>query len=459
MEGRSRLAVINLVGLSASLLERGMPRLRAFAERHGRQSFRPAFPAVTCTAQASMLTGLDPGRHGIVGNGWYDREDAEVRFWKQSNHLVRGPKVWELLRERTSGFTCAKLFWWYNMYSSADFAITPRPLYPSDGRKVFDIHTQPMGLREEIKAALGDFPFPAFWGPAAGIGSSQWIADSARWVEERHQPDLNLVYLPHLDYCLQREGPEGPTVDAELAAIDEVAGRLIQFLEAAGVGVMVVSEYGISPVRRAIALNRVFRKEGWIQVKDELGRETLDAGGCRAFAVADHQVAHVYVNDRGLIPAVRARLEAVDGIDAVLGGSELWGAGVGGDRGGDLVAVADSDSWFSYAYWEDDDRAPDFARTIDIHRKPGYDPVELFVDPALRFPRLKVAAHLMRKKLGLRGLLEVIPLDDTLVRGSHGRDQVDPGEQPVVLGSPVEVASAADIQRAILAHWDEGLAP
>ncbi len=437
-----RVAVINVVGLSPSLLGKHTPRLTAFAEKCGMQAFRPAFPAVTCTAQASMLTGTCPREHGIVANGWYDRESAEVRFWKQSNHLVCGEKVWEYLRGRHAGFTCAKLFWWYNMYSSADIAMTPRPLYPADGRKVFDIHTQPMGLRDEVKAALGEFPFPSFWGPGAGIACSEWIAAAARWTEEREKPSLNLVYLPHLDYCLQKYGPDAPEIAPELEAIDRVAGELIAFLEGCGVKVLVVSEYGISKVGRPIHLNRLFRRKGWIQIKDELGRETLDAGGSKVFAVADHQVAHVYAAG-GATPELKEFLEALDGVAEVR-------ESIDGGRSGDFVLVAEPDAWFTYYFWEDDAKAPDYARCVDIHRKPGYDPAELFIDPKIGHPKWEVGKFLLKKKLGLRGLLEVVPLDATLVKGSHGRDAVDEGERPLILGSPVPVDRAEEVFGAIV---------
>lgn len=433
-----RLAVLNVVGLTKSVLEE-MPRLKAWSEAREVKSFRPAFPAVTCTAQSSYLTGKKVGEHGIVGNGWYDREDAEVKFWKQSNHLVKGAKVWEV-----TGARCAKMFWWYNMYSSADFAATPRPLYPSDGRKFFDIHTQPMGMREEIKADLGDFPFPAFWGPKAGIPSSQWIAGSARWIEEKEQPELNLVYLPHLDYGLQKFGPDASEMGEEYAAIDEVTCDLIDFLEGRGVEVLVLSEYGISKVSKPVHLNRIFRQKGWIQVKDELGLETLDCGGCRAFAVADHQVAHVYVNDPSIEKEVREVVLATDGVEEIREGRDLWGEGTGAERGGDFVAVSDEDAWFTYYFWDDDAKAPDYARCIDIHRKPGYDPVELFLDPEIKFPLLKIAGFLAKKKLGLRGLMDVIPLDASLVKGSHGRDQVPESEQPVVIGENAATVSSAE---------------
>lgn len=433
-----RIAVLNVVGLTRAVLAE-MPRLRKWSEGRELSSFKPAFPAVTCTAQSSYLTGKSVGEHGIVGNGWYDREAAEVKFWKQSNHLVKGEKVWE-----AAGVKCAKMFWWYNMYSSADFAATPRPLYPADGRKFFDIHTQPMGMREEIKRDLGPFPFPAFWGPKAGIGSSEWIAKSARWIEEKESPTLNLVYLPHLDYGLQKFGPGAPEMAAEYEAIDAVACDFIEYLEGRGVEVLVLSEYGISKVSKPIHLNRIFREKGWIQVKDELGLETLDCGGCQAFAVADHQAAHVYVNDPSIAAEVREVVLATDGVEEIREGKDLWDEGVGRERGGDFVAVSEEDAWFTYYFWEDDAKAPDYARCIDIHRKPGYDPVELFLDPEIKFPLVKIAGFLARKKLGMRGLMDVIPLDATLVKGSHGRDTVPEDEQPVAIGTGAGQVTSAE---------------
>ena len=433
-----RVAVLNVVGLTQSVL-REMPRLKAWSESREVQSFKPAFPAVTCTAQSSYLTGKSVGEHGIVGNGWYDREAAEVKFWKQSNLLVKGEKLWENL-----GIKCAKMFWWYNMYSSAEFAATPRPLYPADGRKAFDIHTQPMAMREEIKADLGNFPFPSFWGPNAGIPSSKWIAESAKWIEKKEKPDLNLVYLPHLDYGLQKFGPGAPEMAAEYEAIDQVTCDLIEELEAAGVEVLVLSEYGISKVSKAIHLNRVFREKGWIQVKDELGLETLDCGGCQAFAVADHQVAHIYVNDSVIEKEVRRVVLATDGVEEIREGSDLWPEGIGRERGGDFVAVSEADAWFTYYFWDDDAKAPDYARCIDIHRKPGYDPVELFLDPEIKFPVAKIGGFLLKKKLGLRGLMDVISLDANLVKGSHGRDQVPEDEQPVVIGDRASQVGEAE---------------
>lgn len=436
-----RVAVINVVGLTSRLLGPNTPNLSRFRARSALATVRPIFPAVTCTAQSTYLTGRPPGEHGVVGNGWYDRTLAEVQFWKQSNHIVRGPKLWETLRESVPDFTCAKLFWWYNMYSSADFSITPRPMYPADGRKIFDIYTRPAGIRWDIKKDLGEFPFPFFWGPAAGIRSSEWIASSARWIEERHRPSLNLIYLPHLDYDFQRFGPADARCEAALREIDRVVGELIDFFEGRGVEVVILSEYGITEVDQPIHLNRIFRERGWIAIREELGRELLDCGASRAFAVADHQVAHVYLNDVSLESEVRQVLEQTPGVETVLDrdGKAAWG--LAHERAGDLVAIADARSWFTYYYWDDDARAPDFARCVDIHRKPGYDPVELFIDPAIRFPKLRIAAFLAKKRLGFRALMEVIPLDASLVRGSHGRIPEDSRDFPVLMMAREELPS------------------
>jgi predicted AlkP superfamily pyrophosphatase or phosphodiesterase len=486
----NRTAVINVVGLTSSLLGEHLPRIRDFAARGAKAVVAPAFPAVTCTAQSTYLTGASPTLHGIVGNGWYNRELAEVQFWKQSNHLVSGRKLWEDLKERVAlqaspskpekQFTCAKLFWWYNMYSSADYSITPRPMYPADGRKFFDIYSSPYSIRDQIKRDLGEFPFPTFWGPAAGRsspagkpdGASRWIAESARWIENKFSPTLNLIYLPHLDYNLQRFGTyaEGgpvagkarslhPSIIPDLRAIDDIVGGLIDFFRARDVQVVLLSEYGITNVQAPVHLNRLFREQGWLTIKEELGLELLDCGASKVFAVADHQVAHIYLNDASLEPAVRDLLEKREVVETVLGKSEKAALGIDHPRAGDLIAIAPENAWFTYYYWQDDARAPDYARTVDIHRKPGYDPVELFADPALSGLALKarIAWRLAQKKLGFRMLMDVIPLDAALVKGSHGRRPADQSDWPVLITGRAELLQspqleATDVYHALLRH-------
>ena len=286
-----RLVVINAVGLCEANLGVHTPRISAYRDRTSATLVKPAFPALTCTAQSNYVTGKTPTEHGIVANGWYNREMAEVHFWKQANANVHSEKIWDVLKRQNPEFTCAKLFWWYNMYSSADVSLTPRPMYPADGRKVFDIYGYPLSIREEIKKDLGPFPFPTFWGPAAGKqtpqGSpdavSRWIAESAKWVETRYSPTLSLVYLPHLDYNLQRLGPRHPDIHLDYQRLDAIVGDLIDYFEARDVQVCVLSEYGISEVDRPLHLNRLFRAQGWVTVKDELGLELLDCGQSRVF--------------------------------------------------------------------------------------------------------------------------------------------------------------------------------
>lgn len=429
-----RTAILNVVGLTTRLIGDATPHIRDFLERHRIARIEPVVPAVTCTAQATYLTGRLPRDHGIVANGWYDRDYAEHRFWKQPEQLIHGEKLWEMLKKIDPEYTCAKLFWWYNMHSTADFAVTPRPLYPADGKKVFDIHTQPMGMRDRLKKDLGPFPFRYFWGPASGIPSSAWIAESAKWVEEKHWPSLSLVYLPHLDYNLQRVGLDAGVINQDLRDIDAIVGDLLRFYEHRGIRVVLLSEYGITDVDRPVHLNRVFRDKGWLSIKNELGLETLDLGGSRAFAIADHQIAHVYLNDVSIADEVREVLEATPGVQQVLGKMEKHYTGLNHARSGDFIAVSDARSWFTYYYWMDDKLAPDFARCVDIHRKCGYDPVELFLDPRMKHPKLKVAFKLLKKFLGFRMLMNVIPLDATLVRGSHGRVPEDAADWPVLIG-------------------------
>lgn len=407
------------------------------------------FPALTTTAQASMLTGLSPAEHGIVGNGWYFRELAEVRFWLQSNHLVQGEKVWQKIKKSRPDFNCSQLFWWYNMYADVSNAITPRPHYPADGRKIMGLYSEPAELQQTIENEIGIFPFLNFWGPTADIRSSRWIVDCAIAEFNMNRPDLQFVYLPHLDYNLQRLGPNDPQISKDIQDIDHEAGRLINFSRGQGAEILVVSEYGITEVNQSVSLNRVLRQAGMLQVRHSLSWELLDAGASRAFAVADHQVAHVYIKDHADINKVKKLLEDTPGIEQVLDADGQVACQINHARSGELIAVAAPGYWFDYYYWLDDSKAPDFARTVDIHRKPGYDPVELFVDPQIRFPRLKIASKIARKKLGMRMLMDVIPLTPELVKGSHGRLAATPEHGPLVLGSDPTLAAESYPTQAI----------
>jgi predicted AlkP superfamily pyrophosphatase or phosphodiesterase len=452
-----KTAVLDVVGLTPALIGPAMPRLSAWAARGRLARIKPAFPAVTCTAQADYLTGVYPEQHGIVGNGWYFRDDCEVRFWRQSNKLVQAPKIWDIARAADPAFTCANLFWWFNMYSTVEYAVTPRPIYRADGAKHPDVYTTPATLRDDLQSKLGTFPLFDFWGPKTSIRSSRWIADAAMHVDRQHDATLTLVYLPHLDYNFQRVGPRAPSAAQDLREIDDVCGRLIEYFESRGAQVIVLSEYGLVDVSRPIHLNRILREHGLLHVREEMGGELLDAGASAAFAVADHQVAHVYVNDPGKMAAVRAILEKTPGVEMVLDRGQQAAHRIAHDRSGEFVVVAEADAWFTYYYWLDDHRAPDFARTVDIHRKPGYDPVELVVDPAIRLPAVKVAGTLARKALGFRYLMDVIPLDASLIRGSHGRPSEWDDTCPVLItqhqdGVHADRLHSVDVAGTILRH-------
>jgi predicted AlkP superfamily pyrophosphatase or phosphodiesterase len=452
-----RTLVLNVVGLTPALLGEHTPHLKAFVAQGGMRPLATITPAVTCSVQATLLTGLLPREHGIVANGWYFRELAEVMFWRQSNQLVQGEKVWEAGKQRDPSFRCAKLFWWYNMYASADLSVTPRPMYPADGRKLPDVYTEPERLRGDLQRELGTFPLFRFWGPAADIVASEWIARAAERVEQEHAPTLSLVYLPHLDYCLQKFGPDAAEIAPHLRQIDAICGRLIEGAVRRGQRVVVLSEYGIEAVRDAVHLNRTLREAGLLRVREELGRELLDAGASQAFAVADHQIAHVYVRDPARVNEVRSLLAQVDGVEQVLDAAGKRALGLDHARAGELVALSREDRWFSYYYWLDDARAPDFARTVDIHRKPGYDPVELFLDPAIALPKLRIARKLLLRKLGQRNLLDVIPLDARLVRGSHGRVSARAERGPLFASSAPELLPAGQVEATgvkelLLAH-------
>jgi predicted AlkP superfamily pyrophosphatase or phosphodiesterase len=441
-----RTLVLDVVGLTPSMLGEHAPAIAALAKAGAQRPLVPVLPAVTCSVQSTLLTGTLPREHGAVGNGWYFRDIAEVNLWRQASSLVEGERVWDACKRRDPAFTCAQICWWYAMYASADHVVTPRPMYPADGRKLPDVWTQPAELRDVLQAHLGQFPLFNFWGPLAGIESSKWIAAAAIEVWRTRAPTLELVYLPHLDYVLQREGPGGPTVARELAAIDAVCGDLIEVARKDGARVIVVSEYGITAVTGAVHVNRVLREAGLIAVRHEVGRELLDAGASEAFAVADHQVAHVYVRRPERVGEVAALLARTPGIDRVLDAAGKREVGLDHARSGELVAIAAPDRWFTYYYWLDDARAPDFATTVDIHRKPGYDPVELFLGTSKAYVGWKLA----QRKLGLRALLDVIPLDASLVKGSHGRMPARDEDGPLIIGDelpdgPVAATAVKDI--------------
>ncbi len=438
------LLVLDVVGLTPRLLEH-MPRLAALADTGFQAGLGTVLPAVTCSVQSTFLTGEQPSGHGIVGNGWYFRDLGEVLLWRQHNGLVGGEKLWHAARKIRPDYTVANVCWWYAMGADVNWTVTPRPIYHADGRKDPDCYTDPPQLHDELTNQLGTFPLFSYWGAAAGITSSEWIAQATRQMITNHSPDLTLAYLPHLDYDLQRFGSSGPEAAAAAAELDRVLAPLLDTARARGRTVVALSEYGITDVSRPVDINRLLRAEGLLKVYTQAGMEYLDPWTSRAFAVADHQVAHVYVRDPADVPAVAKLCAGLPGVAEVLDEAGKAAHGLNHERSGELVLVSEPDAWFTYYYWLDDAAAPDFARLVDIHRKPGYDPAELFFDPAAPGAAKGRAAYaLLRKKLGMRYLMSVVGLDAgaRAVRGSHGRLPDDPRDAPVLLCSDPAQARA-----------------
>ncbi len=447
------IVLINAVGLTPRWLPHA-PFLQGLAQSGWMRPLREVLPAVTCTAQASILTGKMPQEHGVVGNGWLFRETGEVRFWQQSNRLIQAEPIYARLRREKPGFRVAKLFWWFNQGAAVDISVTPKPHYGIDGSKVFGIHGTPEGLTEQLERELGPFPFHTFWGPKAGLPCTQWIARCAAWVVAKSRPDLTLVYLPHLDYDPQRFGPQGCDMTRLVRELDHACA----VLRDTGARVWVVSEYGHVQVNRPVYLNRILREAGFLAVRRGPFGEHLDTFNCRAFAVCDHQLAHVYVADFRDLPGVREVLSIQPGVARIFADLERGEIGLDHPRSGELVVLSQPDAWFAYPFWLEDRHAPDYARTVAIHHKPGYDPCELFFDPGIRWPMLRVAAKLLRKKLGFRTVLDVIPLDARWVRGSHGLANMDPLDRPLLIGDgppPPDDLMVSDVYRWLLAACRE----
>lgn len=433
---RQPVVVVLCVGLTARLVPMA-PRIAELAHRGWQCSLIEVVPAVTCTAQATLLTGTTPDKHGVVANGWLYRDTMEVRFWQQSNRLIQSEPLYvtakHRARRRGQPFRCAKLFWWFNQGADVEYSVTPKPYYGADGSKVFGITGRPEHLPQELESALGRFPFETFWGPAAGYACTDWIARCAVWILERYRPDLTLVYLPHLDYDLLRYGPSRAELPRLLRELDDAFARIQDASNQLGARLVVVSEYGHLDVRRPVYINRILRERGYLRVRPGPFGEQLETFESLAFGVCDHQICHLYIREPEQVPEVADLVAQVPGVARVLIGEARAELSLDHPRSGELVLLAEPDSWFAYPFWLDDKHAPDYAPTVDIHRKPGFDPCELFFDPQLWWPKGRLLWRLLQKKLGFRVLFDVIPLDASLVGGSHGLAASDPLDRPVLI--------------------------
>ena len=398
-----------------------MPRLQSLVSGGDRAELVPSFPAVTCPVQANMTTGLTPNDHGVVANGFYWREQQEVEMWTSTNECIQRPQLWDLLHKYDSSLTAAVWFPLHSKECGADYVCTPAPIHNADGTESMWCYTQPEGLYEKLLAELGHFPLQHFWGPMANVKSTAWIVDSAVQAAQQYQPNLFYVYLPHLDYAAQKNGPDSSEARQALVDLDEEIGKLVDGFADAYQGKnplwLVASEYAIVPVDHVSYPNRILREAGLLSVqKEETGDgELLDFEASRAWALVDHQFAHVFVrdSDQATIQQAQQILVKQSGVAEVLTQDELGPYDLAHPLAGDLIVISEPNSWQAYYWWLDDSRAPAFAHKVDIHRKPGYDPVELFWDHA---------------KGG-------VPLDPSLVKGSHGAPAKDPTQRSVLLSS------------------------
>jgi hypothetical protein len=414
------LVMLSIPGLRAGDLER-MPRLMGRCAGAAPVPLTASFPAVTWPVQANMLTGCLPSEHGIVANGLYDRQGKGPRMWTLGNGAIERPQVWDVIASRRQGDR-PKTASWFPMLArdcGADIVCMPAPIHNPDGSESLWCYSKPTMLYGTLRDGLGHFPLHQFWGPMAGIGSTQWIARSMVLAAKSHRPDFAYIYLPHLDYAAQKLGPDSPAALDAVVALDATIGEMLDGFEAAHaqpVAVLAVSEYVITAVDHVCYPNRILRELGLLKViPDDAGGEQLDFAGSAAWALVDHQFSHVFVRDRDpqVIDAIAKRMRQEAGIAEVWGAAELAREGMGHARSGELVLVSTENSWQAYYWWLDDARAPAYARTVDIHRKPGYDPVELHVDMATKS----------------------IPLDATRIRGSHGAPVRSASQRGVAIGS------------------------
>ncbi|NOT01311.1 MAG: alkaline phosphatase family protein [Phycisphaerales bacterium] len=375
------------------------PTLHRWASGGVLAELAPSFPCVTSTVQASTWTGVGPHDHGVIANGFYHRDRRQVEFWVGRNDIIQAPQIWDAVAR--AGLTSAVWHAQNIKDAAADFIVTPEPIHQPDGTTKLWCYSKPDGLYQRLLDELGHFPLQHYWGPLANIESSRWILNAAQWLIREHRPNFQYIYLPHLDYAAQKHGPDSVQAHQAVKDLDALLAAFDAFIQTTPAGqdtvVLAVSEYALTPVNGCIFPNRLLAADGLLKTHETSDGIVIDFGRSAAFAMVDHQCAHIYA-DPDQIRRVVDLFAGLDGIDAVHAGRERGRVGLDHPRSGEVIVVARPDHWFAYYWWEKDGDAPPFARTVDIHRKPGYDPVELFFDPATRS----------------------IPLDASLVRGSHG---------------------------------------
>ncbi len=428
------VVVLSIPGLRAKDVEH-MPHLAALTAGGDSAPFVADFPAVTWPVQASMLTGKQPAVHGVTANGFYWREKHEVEMWTAWNEVIQAPQIWDILHAHDASLTSAVWFPMLSKGCGADYICMPAPVHNPDGSESLWCYTKPESFYGELRDAYGHFPLKHFWGPLASIASTDWIVDTAIHAARRHQPNFFFIYLPHLDYAAQKDGPDSPRAQAALGELDNAIGRLVAgcneaYAEHSPLW-LAASEYVITEVDHVAYPNRLLRDAGFLKVKQQDDGEHLDCVGSEAWALVDHQFSHVYLQnaEKQFVDRVANVFRGAEGMDEVLVGDDLAKYGLNHQRSGEIVLVSSPRSWQAYYWWLDDAQAPAFSRTVDIHRKPGYDPVELHFDFASKST----------------------PLDASLVKGSHGAPPREEYQRGVLLSSQKGVFAETPLPQTDLA--------
>lgn len=407
----SSTVLVSLPGLRSEDLEQ-MPNLQKLAQNGSAKPLTSSFPCVTCPVQANLTTGVGPDVHGVIANGFFYRDKGEVELWTAWNECIESPQVWDLLHEADPSITSAVWFPMHSKGAGADYICTPAPIHNPDGSESLWCYTKPEQLYGELRDDLGHFPLMNFWGPIANIKSSDWIIDSAIKAAHQFNPNFFYIYVTHLDYAAQKHGPDSPEAIQAVKDLDASLGRLIAGLESSSMDSihwLFASEYTISEVNDVCYPNRILRDAGHLSLQEDDGLEQLIPGDSKAWAMVDHQLAHVFVKNAEDVEEVASLFRDHPLVEEVLVGAERQKYRLDHPRSGEVVLISKPDAWFAYYWWNDDAKAPKFARTVDIHRKPGYDPVEMFIDMPSKST----------------------PLDATLVKGSHGY----PGSTGVLISS------------------------
>ena len=423
------LIYLSVAGLRPTDIDKSTtPTLYAWASSGALAELVPTFPCVTSCVQATTWTGIGPGAHGVIANGFFYRDRREVEFWVGRNNVIAGEQIWDAIRRRRPDFTSAVWHAQNIKGAGADFIVTPAPIHDADGTTRLWCYSKPDGLYQQMLEYLGHFPLQHYWGPLSNIQSTHWILDAAFRLIEKHAPNFHWIYIPHLDYAAQRKGPNSPEAKAALVELDQLLGEFACNVADSAIAEQVVyvvaGEYAMTNVTGVVYPNRVLREAGLLSVREEGGSEYVDLNNSAAFAMVDHQFAHVYLNPSDSQTQARGvdLFRNVEGVAGVYAGDERRRIDLDHQRSGDIVLTADDAHWFAYYWWLDDAAAPPFARTVDIHRKPGYDPVELFVDPGTK----------------------EIPLSAELVKGSHGAPATDARHHTALICSLSSDAVRAD---------------